>query len=75
MEAVAVTVTPTGKTHRETMTEKSKQVIVAAMSVASNDRLWGSVSVEFKDGVPYLIKTTKQNRIEDAPYVNAPQAR
>jgi hypothetical protein len=51
-------------------TTKLPDKIAAEVKKASDARLWGTLAIEFKDGVPYLIKTTTQTKIEDAPYVN-----
>jgi hypothetical protein len=55
------------------MSKTLPEKIAAEVQRASEARLWGTLAIEFKDGVPYLIRTTTQTKIEDAPYVNGPR--
>lgn len=44
--------------------------IAAAIEKAKAEKLWGTVSLKFKNGVAYCIETTISQKIEGAPHVD-----
>jgi hypothetical protein len=43
------------------------QKLQALLAEAAEKRTWGAIEIQLKQGVPILVKTTTQTKLEDYP--------